>query len=41
MGSDPRDRERRALADRFVPRDGPAVQSCLRLGPPAHHLYRG
>ena len=27
------------LADRLVLRDGPAVQSCLRLGLPAHHLY--
>ena len=30
-----------ALADRLVLRDGLAVQSCLRLGLPAHHLYRG
>ncbi len=30
-----------ALADRIVLRDGPAAQACLRLGMPAHHLYRG
>jgi uncharacterized protein (DUF2236 family) len=29
-----------ALADRIVLRDGPAAQACLRLGLPAHHLYR-
>lgn len=28
-----------SLADRIVLRDGPAVQSCLRLGLPAYHLY--
>jgi uncharacterized protein (DUF2236 family) len=30
-----------ALADRVVLRDGPAAQSCLRLGLPARHLYDG
>ena len=29
-----------ALADRLVLLDGPAAQSCLRLGLPADHLYR-
>ena len=33
-------RARGALADWLVLHDGPAVQSCLRLGLPAHHLYR-
>lgn len=28
------------LCDRLVLRDGPAAQSCLRLGLPADHLYR-
>lgn len=30
-----------ALADRVVLRDGPAAQSCLRLGLPATYLYPG
>ena len=29
------------LADRVVLRSGPAAQSCLRVGLPADHLYRG
>jgi uncharacterized protein (DUF2236 family) len=29
-----------ALADRVMLRSSPAVQSCLRLGLPADHLYR-
>jgi uncharacterized protein (DUF2236 family) len=30
-----------ALADRVVLREGPAAQSCLRLGLPATYLYPG
>jgi hypothetical protein len=28
-----------ALANRIVLRDGPAAQSCLRMGLPLNHLY--